>query len=99
MIVSDDIYMTAYLALTGLSITDIKIIPNSGGRKVEFVLAGENEEQKANDFKNEKANVNIKKYLYKLFELRNTMYSLKDASKTTGEPHAKNRYRKNQIHS
>jgi hypothetical protein len=97
MIISDDIYMTAYLQTAGLRITDIKLTPNIGGQKVEFVLTGEEEEKIAEDFKNENAIVNIKQYLYQLFELREVMYSVKNDKKTlrttTGAPHGKQRFK------
>ena len=95
MIVSDDIYMTAYLQISGLQITDIKLTPNNGGQKVEFALSGEKEQEIAQEFENGNAVVNIKTYLYKLFELRDVMYSVKNARKTTGAPYEKHRYRKN----
>lgn len=91
--ITDDIYCAAYLTVAGLKIVDISVSPNGKGEKVIFSLSGENEKQIAEDFEKGIAKVNIKDYLYKLFEVRNLMYSMKN-SRTFGVPN-ENRYRKN----
>ena len=94
MIISDDIYMAAYLQVSGLQITDIKLTTNNGGHKVEFALSGEKEEEITADYQNGIALVNVKDYLYKLFEIRDVMYSMKNSRKTSGGHNEKHRFRK-----
>ena len=94
MIISDDIYMAAYLQISGLQITDVKVTSNNGGHKVEFALSGDNETEITDNYQNGIAQVNIKKYLYKLFELRDVMYAIKNSRKTSGGQSERHRYRK-----
>jgi hypothetical protein len=82
--ITDDIYCAAYLSVSGLKIIDISVSSNGKGEKVIFSLAGENEERITEKFEKGIAEVNIKDYLYKLFEIRNVMYSMKNARKTEG---------------
>ena len=96
MIISDDIYMAAYLLSAGLGLTDTKVTPNRGGYKVEFVLSGKQEDETRAEFLSGQAVVNIKNYLYRLFELRNVMYSMKNDRKTKGGPNEELRSRRHQ---
>ena len=77
--ITDDIYCAAYLSVSGLKIVDISVSPNRKGEKVIFTLAGENEDEVTREFEAGQAQVNIKNYLYKLFEIRNVMYSMKNS--------------------
>lgn len=99
MICIDDIYCAAYLSIAGLQIVDISVSPNGKGEKVTFALSGDNEETITRQFEEGSAQVNVKDYLYKLFEIRKVMYSMKNTTKTKAEPHEKNGHRKIKINS
>ncbi len=88
---TDDIYCAAYLSVSGLKIVDISVNPNGKGEKVIFSLAGKNEESIADKFEKGIAEVNIKNYLYKLFEIRNVMYSMKNSRTTGGQYESRHR--------
>ena len=92
MIAIDDIYCAAYLSASGLKIVDIAVNRHSKGEKVIFSLSGEDEAKITEKFNTGTAEVNIRNYLYKLFEIRGVMYSMKN-SRTIGEHHEKPKHR------